>query len=103
MYVTFDVLTKRITGRRTCSKCGAIYNIYTKAPAAEGICDACGTELSQRKDDNEESLKVRLNEYAANTEPVIDYYASRDMVERVNADRPIEEIWSDVQEILNSK
>lgn len=103
MDVPFDVLTRRITGRRTCKKCGAIYNVYTKAPAKEGICDACGSELSQRKDDNEESLKVRLNEYAANTEPVIDYYASKGMVKRVNADRPIDEIWTDVQDILKTK
>lgn len=101
--VPFDVLTKRITGRRTCKNCQEIYNIYTKAPAKEGICDKCGGELTQRKDDNEESLKVRLNEYASNTEPVIAYYDEKNMVSRINADRPVEDIWSDIQDTLKTK
>lgn len=101
--VPFDVLTKRITGRRTCKNCQEIYNIYTKAPAKEGICDKCGGELTQRKDDNEESLKVRLDEYASNTEPVIAYYDEKNMVSRINADRPVEDIWSDIQDTLKTK
>lgn len=103
MDVPFDVLTKRITGRRTCKNCQEIYNIYTKAPAKEGICDKCGGELTQRKDDNEESLKVRLNEYASNTEPVIAYYDEKDMVKRIDADRPVEDIWTDIQDTLKTK
>ena len=100
--VPFDVLTKRITGRRTCKNCQEIYNIYTKAPAKDGVCDLCGGELTQRKDDNEESLKVRLNEYSANTDPVIDYYDGKGMVRHINADRPVEEIWTDIQDNLQS-
>lgn len=103
MDVPFDVLTKRITGRQTCKNCQEIYNIYTKAPAKEGICDKCGGELTQRKDDNEESLKVRLNEYASNTEPVIAYYDEKDMVKRIDADRPVEDIWTDIQDTLKTK
>lgn len=102
MDVPFDVLTKRITGRRTCKKCGAIYNIYTTPPQTEEICDVCGEPLSQRKDDNEESLKVRLDEYAKNTEPVIVYYEEKGIVKHINADRGIDEIWSSIQEALKN-
>lgn len=103
MDVPFDELTRRITGRRTCKKCGAIYNIYSKAPKQEGICDQCGSELSQRKDDNEESLKVRLDEYAKNTEPVISYYDQKGMVTKIDASKSIEEIWPVLKEALKNQ
>lgn len=102
MDVPFDVLTKRITGRRTCKKCGAIYNIYTTPPKIDGICDVCGEPLSQRKDDNEESLKVRLDEYAKNTEPVIVYYEEKGIVKHIDADRSMDEIWPSIEEALKN-
>lgn len=102
MDVPFDVLTKRITGRRTCKKCGAIYNIYTTPPKTDGICDVCGEALSQRKDDNEESLKVRLDEYAKNTEPVIAYYEEKGIVKHIDADRSMDEIWPSIEEALKN-
>lgn len=101
MDVPADVLTKRITGRRTCKNCGEIYNIYYKAPAAENTCDHCGSVLSQRKDDNEESLKTRLDEYFSNTQPVIDYYASKGMSATIDANQDIEAIWPQIQAVLN--
>ncbi|EOS59451.1 adenylate kinase [Firmicutes bacterium M10-2] len=103
MDVPFDVLTKRITGRRTCKKCGAIYNIYTTPPKVDGICDVCGEALSQRKDDNEASLKVRLDEYAKNTEPVIAYYEEKGIVKHIDADRSMDEIWPSIEEALKNK
>ncbi|MEY8257083.1 adenylate kinase [Erysipelotrichaceae bacterium 66-17] len=102
MDVPFDVLTKRITGRRTCKKCGAIYNIYTTPPKHDGICDVDGEPLSQRKDDNEESLKVRLDEYAKNTEPVIAYYENKGIVKHIDADRSMDEIWPSIEEALKN-
>ena len=101
MDVPFDELTRRITGRRSCKKCGEIYNIYSKPPVKKGICDKCGSELSQRKDDNEESLKTRLEEYAKNTEPVIAYYEEKGMVKRIDATAGIEEIWPVLKEALS--
>ena len=102
MDVDTEVLTRRITGRRSCKKCGEIYNIYTKAPKVENVCDVCGNELSQRKDDNEESLKIRLAEYAKNTEPVIAYYEKKGMVSTIDAStKTIDEIWSEVKDVLN--
>ena len=103
MDVPTDVLTRRITGRRTCKDCGEIYNIYSKPTKVEGVCDRCGGELTQRKDDNEESLKVRLDEYSNNTEPVIDYYEKKNMVSHINADASMDEIWSSVKEALKNE
>lgn len=103
MDVPTDVLTRRITGRRTCKDCGEIYNIYSKPTKVEGVCDRCGGELTQRKDDNEESLTVRLDEYSNNTEPVIDYYEKKNMVSHINADASMDEIWSSVKEALKNK
>ena len=103
MDVPTDVLTRRITGRRTCKDCGEIYNIYSKPTKVEGVCDRCGGELTQRKDDNEESLKVRLDEYSNNTEPVIDYYEKKNMVSHINADASMDEIWTSVKEALKNK
>lgn len=101
MDVPFDELTRRITGRRTCKTCGEIYNIYSKPPKKEGICDKCGSTLTQRKDDNEESLKTRLQEYAKNTEPVIAYYEAKNMVKKIDATAAIEDIWPVLKEALS--
>ena len=101
MDVATDELTRRITGRRTCKKCGEIFNIYSKPPKTEGVCDVCGAELTQRKDDNEESLKTRLSEYAKNTEPVIAYYEEKGMVSHIDASKPMEEIWEEIKTVLN--
>ena len=100
MDVPEDVLTRRITGRRTCGDCGEIYNIYSKPTKTEGVCDHCGGHLTQRKDDNEESLKVRLNEYSSNTEPVIAYYEEKGIVSHIKADAPMDEIWGEIKEAL---
>lgn len=95
-----EVLTKRITGRRSCSKCGKLYNIYYHAPIEEGKCDDCGGELTQRKDDNEESLKVRLTEYHKNTKPVIDHYEEKGIVKHVNADQAVDNVFDEIDVIL---
>ena len=67
-------LVRRISGRRVCRNCGAPYHIITLKPKVEGVCDLCGGELYQRKDDNEEALKVRLEHYVQDTKPLLDYY-----------------------------
>ncbi len=95
-----EELIKRITGRRLCPNCGEIYNIYFFPPKEEGKCDKCGADLIQRKDDNLESLKVRLGEYHKNTQPVIEYYEAMDLVKQVDASRAIEEVFADVKSIL---
>lgn len=69
-----DELVRRISGRRVCKVCGAPYHVETMKPKVEGVCDLCGGELYQRKDDNEEALKVRLGHYVSETKPLLDYY-----------------------------
>ena len=78
--VGFDTLVERITGRRICPKCGAIYHIHNKPSKVEGICDVCGSELTQRKDDTVEQLTVRMDGYEKSTKPVIDFYDKRGIV-----------------------
>lgn len=102
MELDFSVLSGRITGRRLCKNCGEIYHMVTKPPKQEGVCDNCGGELYQRKDDTEESLKVRLDEYSRQTEPVLDFYEKKGLVKHINADQPIEKVWQDVQAALES-
>ena len=99
--VGFDVLEERITGRRICPKCGAIYHIHTKPSKVEGKCDVCGSDLVQRKDDTVEQLKVRMDEYDKSTKPVIDFYAEKGVVTRINAARKPEEVFGAIKEVLN--
>ncbi len=68
------VILKRLSGRRVCSKCGATYNVDTKPPKVEGICDVCGGTLVQRKDDCPETVKERLKVYHEQTEPLVTFY-----------------------------
>ena len=95
------LLKERITGRRMCKDCGAIYNIYNEnlKPKKENICDSCGGSLYQRDDDNEEAMKTRVDNYYKVTAPVIDYYRDKDNlyeVDATDADKTLE----DVEKIL---
>lgn len=98
-----EVLTRRITGRRSCPNCGEIYNVYYNPSAKEGICDKCHHALTSRADDNEESLKVRLEEYDSNTAPVVSYYADQGKVARIDANRPMDPIWEDIRAVLEER
>ena len=98
--VDFDVLAERITGRRICPKCGAIYHIKNHPPVAEGICDVCGSELTQRKDDTIEQLKVRMDEYDSSTAPVIAFYDKLGVVSRIDGAQPREQVFAEIQEAL---
>jgi adenylate kinase len=99
--VGFDVLKERITGRRICPKCGAIYHIHNKPSKVEGICDNCGSKLVQRKDDTVEQLKVRMDEYENSTKPVIDFYDQKGVVTHLDASRPADEVFADVKAVLS--
>lgn len=96
-----EVLTARITSRRVCPSCGASYNIQTKRPKVDGVCDCCGSQLIQRKDDNAEAFKVRLKAYAEQTYPIADYYGKKGVVSKVNALKSIDEVFADVRKILS--
>lgn len=93
MDVDFDVLLKRLTGRRTCAGCGRVYNVYFFPPAREGVCDACGGELRHRDDDNEQTISQRLKVYEAQTAPLIEFYESRDKLKVVPAEGEIDAVY----------
>lgn len=99
--VSDDLLMKRIEGRRLCKNCGASYNIFFSAPKEDGICDKCGNELYIRTDDNAESVKVRLDEFRANTEPVIDYYQKLGLVKNISANAERDVVFKDITNVLD--
>ena len=87
LQVSRDIIYKRILGRYSCKSCGEIYNKYTLPPKVEGICDKCGAEIKfeQRSDDNEETLKSRLDAYEKNAKPLIKYYKKRGKLKKIDA------------------
>ena len=84
-----ETLEKRVSGRRMCSKCGKIYNIYNPSskPEKDGICDICKSELVIRPDDNIESYSKRYNEYQTKTVPLINYYHNNNLLYEIDGDR----------------
>src|SRR5690606_7630749 len=84
--IDLDMLAERLINRRTCGDCGEIYNLKSKAPKVSGVCDKCGsTNLLQRKDDNEETVKTRLNVFRETIDPVLAHYEGQDRLLRVDA------------------
>ena len=98
--VNMNSLVERITGRRSCSKCGAVYHIKFNPPKKEGICDACGGPLVQREDDKEETVRKRLDTYMRQTSPLIDYYDRKGILKPVDGNGPIDSIYSGVKKTL---
>lgn len=95
-----DILISRIVNRRSCPKCGEIYNLKYKPTKVEGICDKCGGELIQRKDDNEETAKARFETYFHETAPLIDYYKQRGVLKTINAEGSIDEVWQRLLDVI---
>lgn len=93
-------LIERITGRRTCLACGASYHITAKKPLKEGICDVCGAELIQRKDDCEETIKSRLDVYHNQTAPVLEYFGKQGIVKNISGVGEISEIFANIKNAL---
>ncbi len=101
--VPFEMLERRATGRRSCSVCGEIYNIYFKPPVRKGFCDFHPDEpLSHRADDTSEKIKVRLETYERETQPLLDYYAATERLARVDGTRDVETIYAEIERIVTS-
>ena len=90
--VDLNSLVDRLTGRRVCKGCGASFHLMYNPPAKEGVCDECGGELYQRKDDSEDTIKNRLNVYVENSKPLIDYYAEKGLLQEVDGNQAINEV-----------
>ena len=95
-----DVLVKRITGRRVCKSCGAPFHIETLKPKVEGVCDYCGGELMQRKDDTLESLAVRLDAYEHQTLPLVKFYADRNLLHDIDGLIGLENVFKIICDIF---
>ena len=96
-----DALVERITGRFTCANCGEGYHDVFKQPKQEGVCDKCGsTEFKRRPDDNEETVRTRMQEYRGKTAPILPGYEARDIVTRVDGMASIEDVTQAIDAIL---
>lgn len=102
--IYFDIdqqlLLDRIIYRRSCSKCGKIYNLLSLKPQKEGICDECSAELVQRKDDTEEIAKSRFETYFKETAPLIDFYEKKGALRKINANGEVAEVWDRLIEAI---
>jgi adenylate kinase len=98
--VPYDVLLQRITGRRSCPVCKAIYNVYTHPPKVEGLCDVEGAKLEQRADDIEEVFAKRMKTFDELTAPVIGHYRAQGRFEEVDGDRAVEAVTADIEAAL---
>ncbi|MCR4963154.1 MAG: adenylate kinase [Firmicutes bacterium] len=101
--VPADRLITRLTGRRMCRQCGAIYHLLYNAPQKENVCDVCGGELYQRSDDKEETVRNRLKVYETQTAPLIAYYQEKGLLHEINGDQPINEVMVELGQALGQK
>ena len=104
MAVYFDIdneiLIQRLINRRSCPKCGTIYNLISNPPKIMDYCDICDTKLTIRKDDNEETARLRFETYEKETAPLYDYFKQLGILKEIEADKPIAEIWENLKEIV---
>ncbi len=96
-------LVDRLTGRRVCRACGATFHVTNKAPKVEGVCDKCDGELYQRNDDTVETVSNRLDVYAAQTAPLIEYYQSKGIMSSIDGSKSMEDVLADIRTALGSK
>lgn len=97
-----ETVIRRLSGRRVCRNCGAIYNIENVPPGVEGVCDKCGGELYIRDDDRIESIKNRLAVYLEQTEPLIEYYRGKGLLKDIEADVSVENSLKQIGTILGN-
>ena len=100
MDVDFEILMKRLTGRRTCSLTGKLLNVYFSSQEELDECTNAGGELIQREDDNEKTIGNRLDVYRQQTEPLVDFYKKRDKLKTIGADGSIDEVYERFQQAL---
>ena len=92
-----ETILERLTGRRVCKKCGALYHIRYSPPKIEGVCDKCGGELYQRDDDKEETILRRLDVYRNQTEPLIDHYRKKGILIELDANKDSKEVLAEIE------
>jgi adenylate kinase len=96
-----ETLLKRLSGRRSCPECGAVYNAYVSPPTEQGVCDRCGAALVHRADDEPETVQRRLEVYAEQTAPLVEFYEGHEAeLVRVPADRDVEDVYADFRDAV---
>jgi len=100
--VADDVVIERLANRRTCPKCEAIYHLVNKPPKKAGICDVCGSALVQRNDDTPEVIRERLKTHHAKTEPLVERYAAKCSLRRIDGNGPAGGVIGEVRRILDA-
>ncbi len=95
-----EILMERLTGRRICKSCGATYHLVFNPPAKEGECDRCGGELYQRADDNEATVKNRLEVNIKQTKPLLDFYEQKGYLRNINGQQEIGKVFTDLDSLL---
>ncbi len=99
--VADEILVDRLTKRRSCPKCNAVYHLTNKPPKKDGICDSCGAELYQRDDDKEETIRNRLKVYRENTFPLIDYYSKKGKLVTIKGNEgTIDDVFANIEKAL---
>jgi adenylate kinase len=100
--VESDELIRRLTGRRTCKNCGAMFHVHFQPPKTEGICDRCGGTLYQRGDDKEETIRTRLKEYEKQTAPLIEYYRDKKTLRSIQGVGGPDQIFDQIIRLLDT-
>ncbi|MCL6617535.1 MAG: adenylate kinase [Anoxybacillus ayderensis] len=95
-----NILMERLTGRRICKECGATYHLVFNPPAQAGVCDKCGGELYQRADDNEATVKNRLEVNIKQTKPLLDFYEQKGYLRNINGQQEIGKVFTDLDSLL---
>jgi adenylate kinase len=99
-----DALVTRITGRFTCAQCGTGYHDVFRPTRVAGVCDVCGsTEFKRRRDDNEQTVRTRMEEYRAKTVPILPFYEAKGLVRRVDGMASVEEVGANIDSILDGE
>jgi adenylate kinase len=97
-----DYLVKRLTGRRTCRGCNYMHHIEFDPPKKAGVCDKCGSELYQRDDDKEETIRQRLTNYHNQTSPLIEYYGKQSIVRKINGTLSMEKVQDEIKKAIGA-
>ncbi len=97
-----EEVMRRLTARRSCGDCGAVYNLVFKPPQVEGVCDACGGGLYQRDDDNSETVRNRLYTYYKETSPLIGYYFAKGLLNDVSGEQGIDDVQADLRAVVEA-
>ena len=100
LLVPDEAIVRRISLRRTCAQCGAIYHLENNPPASDSVCDRCGAEVIARPDDNEEAVRKRLEAFHRQTLPVATYYKSKSILREVDGIGPVDEVFERIEKSL---